>query len=74
MQETVCSRASSVGIPTAPDAKKVREINDLLLDIIGRHQKLKEKENQGVESAQDTVSTSENGNQYKMSLVSAPEK
>jgi predicted HTH transcriptional regulator len=36
MQETVCSRASSVGIPTAPDAKKVREINDLLLDIIGR--------------------------------------
>ena len=36
MQETVCSRASSVGIPTAPDAKKVREINDLLLDIMGR--------------------------------------
>ena len=28
-----------------------------------RHQKLKEKENQGVESAQDTVSTSENGNE-----------
>ena len=36
MQETICSRASSVGIPTAPDAKKVREINDLLLDIMGR--------------------------------------
>ena len=28
-----------------------------------RRQKLKEKENQGVESAQDTVSTSENGNE-----------
>ena len=28
-----------------------------------RHQKLKEKENQGVESAQDTVPTSENGNE-----------
>ena len=28
-----------------------------------RHQKLKEKENKGVESAQDTVSTSENGNE-----------
>ena len=36
MQEIVCNRASSVGIPTAPDAKKVREINDLLLDIMGR--------------------------------------
>ena len=36
MQETICSRASSVGIPTASDAKKVREINDLLLDIMGR--------------------------------------
>ena len=36
MQESVCSRASSVGIPTALDAKKVREINDLLLDIMGR--------------------------------------
>ena len=36
MQETVCSRASSVGIPTASDAKKVREINDSLLDIMGR--------------------------------------
>jgi len=37
MQEIVCSRAQSVGIPTAPDAKKVREINDLLLDIMGRY-------------------------------------
>ena len=36
MQETVCSRASSVEIPIALDAEKVREINDLLLDIMGR--------------------------------------
>ena len=37
MQEIVCNRASSVGIPTALDAEKVREINDLLLDNMGRH-------------------------------------
>lgn len=43
MQETVCSRASSVGIPTAPDAKKVREINDLLLDSMGRRYHAKTK-------------------------------
>ncbi len=36
MQEIVCNRASSVGIPTALVAEKVREINDLLLDIMGR--------------------------------------
>ena len=36
MQVSVCSRASSVGIPTALDAEKVQEINDLLLDIMGR--------------------------------------
>ena len=36
MQEIVCNRASSVGIPTALDAEKVREINDLLLDNLGR--------------------------------------
>ena len=37
MQEIVCNRASSVGIPTALDAEKVREINDLLLDNMGRY-------------------------------------
>ena len=36
MQGIVCNRASSVGIPTALDAEKVREINDLLLDNMGR--------------------------------------
>jgi len=36
MQEIVCNRASSIGIPTALGAEKVREINDLLLDIMGR--------------------------------------
>ena len=35
MQEIVCNRVSSVGIPTALDAEKVREINDLLLDNMG---------------------------------------
>jgi hypothetical protein len=39
MQEIVCNRASSVGIPTALDAEKVREINDLLLDNMGRCRK-----------------------------------
>ena len=38
MQETVCNRVPSVGIPTALDAEKVREINDLLLDIMGVRQ------------------------------------
>jgi hypothetical protein len=35
MQKIVCNRASSVGIPTALDAEKVREINDFLLDNMG---------------------------------------
>ena len=39
-----------------------------------RHQKLKEKEIQGTEGIPETVSTSENGNEEKMSLVSTPEK
>ena len=45
MQGTVCSRASSVGIPTALDAEKVREINDLLLDIMGREKKVQSFKN-----------------------------
>ena len=39
MQEIVCNRASSVGIPTALDAEKVREINDLLLDNMRREKR-----------------------------------
>jgi hypothetical protein len=38
-----------------------------------RRQKLKEKENQGIEGIRVTVSTSENGNEEKMSLVSTSE-
>ena len=44
MQEIVCNRASSVGIPTALDAEKVREINDFLLDIMGRRNNGKDQE------------------------------
>ncbi len=39
-----------------------------------RRQKLKEKENQGAEGAPEAVSTSENGKEEKMSLVSTSEK
>ena len=39
-----------------------------------RQQKLKEKEIQGTEGIPETVSTSENGNEEKMSLVSTSEK
>jgi transposase InsO family protein len=39
-----------------------------------RRQKLKEKENQGTEGVPEAMSTSENGNEEKMSLVSTSEK
>ena len=39
-----------------------------------KQQKLRGKENQGIEGIQMTVSTSENGNGEKMSLVSTAEK
>ena len=39
-----------------------------------KQQKLRDKENQGIEGIQMTVSTSENGNGEKMSLVSTAEK
>jgi hypothetical protein len=38
-----------------------------------RQQKLRDKENQGIEGIRVTVSTSENGNEEKMSLVSTSE-
>ena len=35
MQESVCSRASSVGIPTAPDAKKLEKSTIYYLTLWG---------------------------------------